>query len=106
MNETHDILAVEDLRCIYLYGAFLEVHFLLYILVNKIVCPLENEHVQYLQCDVFHMAVLLSLFQTMPLIQRRTVLQYSSSLPVWKQLSGLIHFGLVAQRRSWRVLVK
>ena len=67
---------------------------------------LQNNHVQGFECDVFHMAVLLSRFQTMLPIQRRTVQRYRSSLPKWNQLSGLIHFGLVAQLRSWRVLVK
>uniref|UniRef100_A0A2P2IQ83 Uncharacterized protein n=1 Tax=Rhizophora mucronata TaxID=61149 RepID=A0A2P2IQ83_RHIMU len=40
------------------------------------------------------------------LIQKGTVLWFRISLPRWRQLSGLIRFGLVAQKRSWMVLVK
>lgn len=68
-----------------------------FVLIKAIMCKFLSK---------FFLAVSLFHFQTMLLIQKGTVLQCSHSLPIWKQLSGRILFGLVVQRRSWTVLVK
>lgn len=69
--------------------------------------PLQINH-QWCASIEWHVnvAVLSCHSQTMHQILNGTVLLCKSFLPTWKWLSGLIRFGLVALRRSWRVLVK
>lgn len=68
--------------------------------------PVSNAQWQCSEGYISCIAVSLFHFQIMLLIQKETVLQCRSSLPIWRLHLELIHFGLVAQKRSWRVLVK
>lgn len=58
----------------------------------------------FLSFASFYVAVSLFHSRTMRQIRKKIVLQFRSSLPRWRLLSGLIHFGQVLLRRNWTVL--
>ena len=66
----------------------------------------SNIHMHKILAEHFISAALLCHFRIMLPILKGIVLLSKNSLPKWRELSELIHFGLVARKKSWKVLVR